>query len=674
MARAKRARSWLSLAGATGGAGRPRAQHHPADTAPDTGTDAAQPGGSPMTIGWSEFADWAGRHRVVLSGLGLIAAQLVWKAFFLGHFFYWQEDFHYLDRALSSGFSWNYLAYPGTGHLIPGPYAIAWILARVSLYDWPLASAVTLVMLAAASLAALRLLRTLFGDRPAILIPLTVYLLTPLTLPDLGYWSSAIESLPLQLATFMALHAHVCYLRTGRLRQAGVAAGWLALGLIFFEKGIVLPLLLFAVTSAFFVDGRWLAAARRALISFWRAWVIYAAVLVAYLVVLVLQLQTATVGPGLPGSYRNALVFMSDLVRDTLLPGAVGGPWQWFPSGALAYSAPPGGLLWLSWIVSAGIVAASIWSREHAWRAWLILGGWVFAADMVPVLLGRVRQLNGALLGVETRYVADAAPVLVICLGLAFWPVVGQRDSRRTRHMQEVSGQVVTAATAGVIGAFVIGSLWSVQAYENATTSAPARVYIADARAALAAAPRGTVIVDQQVPASVVEGILGRYSYTSVVAGAMARGKPPGQLRWIRHPAGTFDHLMALGPDGRLVQAVVVGVASSPMSAGQACWPPSRVGRIVIPLRSVAVNPGLLRIGYAAVAAYPVTVSFAGQLQAFNLLPGVHSGYLLVKGSASRIIVTGAGAFGQLCIGDAEAGQLLPSGSGPAIPAVPEPG
>ncbi len=674
MAPAKRARSWLSLARATGGAEQPEAPQRPAGSATDTATDTVQPGDSATAIEWSELAEWADRHRIVLSGLVLVAAQLVWKAFFLGHFFYWQEDFRYLDRALGSGFSWSYLTDAGAGHLIPGPYAIAWILARVSLYDWPLAAAVTLVMLAAASLAALRLLRTLFGDRPAILIPLTVYLLTPLTLPDLGYWSSAIESLPLQLATFMALNAHVCYLRTGRLKHAGVAAGWLAVGLIFFEKGIVLPLLLFAVTSAFFVGGRWLAAAHRALISYWRAWVIYGAVLAAYLVVLTVRLQAATVGPGLPGSYRNAIAFVSGLVRDTLLPGALGGPWQWFPSGALAYSAPPGVLLWLSAIVSACIVAASIWSREHAWRAWLILAGWVFAADMVPVLLGRVRQLSGAALGLETRYVADAVPVLVICLGLAFWPVVGQRDSRRTARQRDGSGQAVTAATAGVVGAFVIGSLWSAQAYENATTSVPARVYIADARAALAAAPRGTVIVDQQVPANVVQGVLGRYSYASVVVGAMARGEPPGRLRWIRHPDGTFDHLMALGQDGRLFQAVVVGVPSSPLSAGLACWPPSRDGKIVIPLRSAAVNPGELRIGYAAVAAYRVTVSFAGRPREFSLLPGVHSGYLRVQGRASRIIVFGAGGLGQLCIGDAEAGPLLPSGSGPAIPAFPEPG
>ena len=134
-------------------------------------------------------------------------------------------------------------------------------MARISLYNWALASAVSLVLLAAAGLAAFRLLRTLFGNRPAILIPLAVYLLIPLTMPDLGWWSSAIESLPLQIATFMALNAQVHYVRTGRFRHAVAAAAWVVFGLIFFEKAMVLPALLFAVSSGFLIDGRWWRAA-----------------------------------------------------------------------------------------------------------------------------------------------------------------------------------------------------------------------------------------------------------------------------------------------------------------------------------------------------------------------------------------------------------------------------
>jgi hypothetical protein len=632
-----------------------------------------QPGDAGSVVGWLEVADWIRRHWVVLVGLVMIAAQLVWKAFFLNHFFFWQDDFHDLDLGLDHGFNWGYLVHMGSGHLIPGVYALSWVLARMGLYDWALASGLTLLILAAASLAALRLLRTLFGARPAILVPLAVYLITPLTLPDLGWWSSAVESLPLQLATFMALNSHVWYVRSSRFRHAVAAAIWLAVGMIFFEKGVVLPLLLFAVTSAFFVDGRWVAALARCLAAYWRAWLLYAAVLGGYVALVAVQLHTSSAKPGVPGPYRDVLTFMNELLKNTFVPGALGGPWQWFPSGALAYSAPPAGLEWLSWIVAAAVVVASIWNRKYAWRAWAILAGWLVAADMAPVAIGRIKVLSGAVLGLETRYVADAVPVLAICLGLAFWPVTGRPDTRRFRREPARNSQFVTAAAGAVLGAFILGSLWSAQAYQSATTSASARAFITNARAALSAAPHGTVIVDQQVPATLTFGTFGLYSYASKVVGEMARGVRASRLRWTRRPVGNIDHLMVFGPDGRLRLAAPYGAIGRP-PAGHACWPQTG-HKVTVRLARQATVSGTstLHIAYLAAATGPAKVSFAGQTQPLELRRGLHNTYLTVQGSGSSFVVRGLGS-NRLCIGGASVGVLLPLNSGGAIPPVPAAG
>jgi hypothetical protein len=645
----------------------------------------AVPAGSPdvtVIYGLPLITTWVHRHRVTLGGLGLIAAQLVWKAFFLNHFFFSQDDFRILDRALDHGFTWGYLVDMSSGHLIPGPAALAWVLARIAIYDWALATGVTLLILAAASLAAFRLLRTLFGDRPGILVPLAVYLITPLTLPDLGWWSSAIQSLPLQLATFMALTAHVWYMRTGRYRHVAAAAAWLAVGMLFFEKGMALPLLLFAVSSAFFADGRWLTAAWRCAVRDWKAWVTYAAVLGAYIVLLASQVHSSATRPGAPGPYRNVLSFMSGLVKDTFLPGAVGGPWQWYPSatGAIAFSAPPAVLRWLSWFVCAAVVAVSIWNRKHAWRAWAILAGWIVVADMVPVAIGQIKELSGALLGLETRYVADAAPVLAICIGLAFLPVLGRPDNRRPRHATaRRNDQLAPATTAAVLGAFVIGSLWSAQAYQGATNTAAARAFITTARAALGAAPYGTVIVDQQVPQALTVGAFGRYSYASKVAGEMVHGVPPSQLRFTRQPRGTIDMLMVFGQDGRLHPAAVVGAASVPLPAKQKCWPGSGRGKrtVVVLLSSAVSNASMLRFAYynyvPGTKAVSVDVRFAGQSMRLRLAPGLHNAYFPVLAGAGSFTVSGLGPK-QLCLGDAAAGALLPSSGGPTIPPSPASG
>src|SRR5713101_477876 len=152
------------------------------------------------------------QRRVLLGGLSLIVVSLLWRIQFLSHLYFRVDDFIDLDKAIKSPFDWAYLTYNGVGHLIIGVRAVGWLLARTTLYNWGLDSAIDLILVGLAGLAALRMLRNMFGERPAILIPLGVYLFCPLTMPGLGEWSSALEAIPLQLAAFMAVDAQVRYL------------------------------------------------------------------------------------------------------------------------------------------------------------------------------------------------------------------------------------------------------------------------------------------------------------------------------------------------------------------------------------------------------------------------------------------------------------------------------
>ena len=110
-------------------------------------------------------------HGVTLACAVVILASLVWKAEFISHFYFRQDDFKIYDMARSSGLSWSFLTQGDSGHLFPGVFAVTWVLARVAFYNWPTATAVNLIFIAAASLAAWRLLRTLFGNRIEIVIP-----------------------------------------------------------------------------------------------------------------------------------------------------------------------------------------------------------------------------------------------------------------------------------------------------------------------------------------------------------------------------------------------------------------------------------------------------------------------------------------------------------------------
>ncbi len=622
-------------------------------------------------IDWPELATWAGNRGVVILGLALIAAQLIWKSFFISNYFFWQDDFHFLELGLGHSFSWSYLTFVGAGHLFPGVYAIVWVVARIALYNWAFASAITVIMLAAAGLAALRLLRTLFGDRPAILVLLLVYLLCPLTMLDLRWWSAAIELLPLQIAVFMALNAQVHYVRTGRFRHAVAAAAWLVFGLLFFEKALILPLLLLGITSGFLMEGPWPRAIGRCLIRYWKSWLLEALILAVYAVVFAQALRTSTVQPAISGA-AGVFTFTWELLKNTFVPGAIGGPWQWLPTEDAQYAsaAPPAALACLALIVAAAVIIASIALRSYAWRAWGILAGWLVAADVTPVLLGRVMDMGPGALALQTRYVSDAVPILVICLGLAFLPPAGQPDNRR-RAAVLTGTQAGRLAAAGLVGAFIIGSVWSIQDLQGTTSGLLTRLYTDNARAAVAEAPAGTVIADSPVPSAIMIGAFGPYADTSRVIGPMEDAAAAARIRWTSRPAGTIDHLMVFGADGRLRMAAIYGQTSAPPAAGRQCHPASR-GRVVATFPGPAdPHTQVLRIAYladSAAAGANMIIRYGSSTHQLSIDPGLHDGYLPVSGSAASVTISSPAIRG-LCVGDVQAGIIVPSPTGLVIPA-----
>ena len=135
----------------------------------------------------------------------------------------------------------------------------------------------------------------------------------------------------------------------------------------------------------------------------------------------------------------------------------------------------------------------------------------------------------------------DATPVLALCVGLAFLPTMAG-PSMAGPSMAEPDAvrfqlPAYRQAVLGALGVFLVGSFWSLQAFEslNSPTATAARSYIATARAAVAHAPRGALIVDGPTPASVMDpGIFGLYGNTSFVVGAIARGEPAKHLSWTR--------------------------------------------------------------------------------------------------------------------------------------------
>jgi hypothetical protein len=334
-----------------------------------------------------DSAEWLRANWITVAAVVGLVLELWWRAGMLADSYFQQNDFSLLYRAAASKLGPGYLLTPSDGQVAPAGRAVIWLEARAGIYNWGLASAITLIMLGLAALALLRLLRTLFGDKPGILVPYALCLATPLVVPGLTWWSAAISWLPLQIATFMAVSAHVRYIRTSRFRHAVAAACWMAAGVLFMGKGVLTPLLLLALTSAFLIPGLWGASLLKALRQYWRGWLAYAVVIAAYLALDLSQVIGSGFAPRLMTT-GPALSFASALVRIGLVPAMFGGPWRWLSTGSSAAAAHLAVLTGLSWLGAVAAVGASVWFRRRAWRAWAILVAWLVIADIVPVVLG----------------------------------------------------------------------------------------------------------------------------------------------------------------------------------------------------------------------------------------------------------------------------------------------
>ena len=662
---------------------------------------------------WSDLrsaASWLRRHAVGLGATVMIVLELAWKAQFLSTLYFTQDDFAVLELAVEHSFNWSYLTFIGSEHLNIGLRAIAWVMVRVSTpYNWGVASVVTLAFVAAASYAAFRLLRNLFGPRPMILVLLAIYLLSPLTIPDLGSWTTAAESVPLQLAILMALNSHVTYVRTGRWWHLVFAVFWIAFGLAFFEKGLVLPVLLFAVTAAFLTDRRTLLAGiLRSLVKYWPAWAIYIALDVGYTILLIISLHTSGAEPQSPTSASAVLSLFGGVMKESFLPGALGGPWQWLPAPDSSFSlaAPPTVLAWVSVVVAVVVIVASVLVRRIAWRAWAILVMWIALADVLPLVIGRLFVFSAGLLALQTRYVADAMPVLMVCLGLVFLPLVMARPRRaevpvtqttatvlapgrqaysrpaapqapgpqvamsgHRRQPEREAIQAVRMFGAVLLGLFLFGSIWSVQAYENVTNGDIAKTYIANARSAVQLAPPHTRVLDVGVPNDILEGLFGSINMQSRVIGDDVSNKLDKKLIWISKPQGTIDGLRMFADNGQMVVAQVLGASSLPAPA--TCWP-TKNHQIVVQL--FALSPPIttmVRLGYiySGSVSGQIEVTFGSSEKTITVKPGLHSAYAALTGEASEISVRNLGP-GKICIGDAQAGNLAPATSGPVLPPI----
>ncbi|MBY0441209.1 MAG: hypothetical protein K2Q25_03595 [Mycobacteriaceae bacterium] len=585
-------------------------------------------------------------RRVAIAAAGLIATQLLIRTVLAGSgYFYW-DDVILIGRAGSYGLlSPSYLFDDHDGHVMPGAFLLAGAIIHLAPLNWvgPAISLVVLQLLA--SLAMLRALYLILGWRPAMLVPLTFALFTPLALPGFAWWSAALNSLPMLAALAWVCGDAIQLFRTGNQRYATTGVCAYLGGLVFFEKAAVIPFVAFAVAVLLgYVqnDQSPLRAVWRAGIRLWVAsLMLTAAWAVVYLMVVDQR------------RWSSDLPMTVDLLRRSIthgiVPGLAGGPWvwaRWAPS--CPWATPPPAVLVLGWLVLIAALTISLIRKKRIGLLWLVAAGYSVACQ-APIYLMRSSRFTALELAQTLRYLPDLVVVVALLMAVGCcapdrWP-----DARPARQR--------TAAIVGVTVLYVASSWYSTATFLSSWRDNPTQQYLQNARTDLAAAHRAAPapLLDQEIDPLVLQRVAWPQNLASKLF-ALLPERPEF--------ASATTQLRMLDRTGRLVNAQVSWVRWI------AVGPTPRCGYLVQPdqpVRMVLDGPLLpadwtAELNYLANTDGSMTLSLSdGPQNKVAVHPGLNRVYVRLPGAGDAITVRADTAALALCIAAGPVGFVTPA-------------
>ncbi len=586
---------------------------------------------------------------IVGTGLAMVFVQLLIRAWALFPSWFYLDDYNLLLDAQGHRLDLGYLVEPYNSHLMPGGRLIAWIVAQSGQLDWGLAAALTLLLQAFASLAALWMMTTLFGVRRWTLAPLALYLFSAMTIPAMMWWTAGLNQVFLQCAFFLAVGAWVLHLRTHRRRWLALTVLAVLLGLFFYVKALLIFPVLVYLALAYFTSGSLRHRFSTFLRGYWLAAIAGAASLALYLGYYLYAVEA----PFTKSSASLVAQIADTMVGTAFAAATVGGPWRWAAlAPPNAFASPPAFAVHLSWVFIVLVVLYGALRRHGTLRAWGLLA--LYLAGLLFLLVNSRAPVYGPIIGLEYRYLTDAACALALCVGLAFLPLRGALEPSRARAEPllkvRIPARVVVALVVAVCLSGVVTSIRYVHIWhtENASDSFMHNL-AADLRA------QGDVdLADQNLPDEVIPGIFAPDNAVSRIVPLLSRRASFPD---------TSPRLGVVAADGTIHQALIgPGVVSAPGPLLDCGWLVRQDGR-TIPLTAEAFDfTWWLRVGYISSANSPVTVTAGSSEVQTEVDAGLNSLFVKVEGSFDSVRIDGLDPGVTLCVDTVEVGQPVPGG------------
>lgn len=537
---------------------------------------------------------------VTLGALTILLLQLVIRSI-LGHNGYFSlDDFvFYTNASKSDLWDHDFLLTPYNGHLMPGAFAWVWISTKLAPLDFNVVFATMMALQLVAGLLMWRLLRLMFGNRPAILVPLAVFAFATITLPASWWWAAAINQQPQQITMILVLIFHMHFVRSGRWPWAIGAAISLAIGLVFFEKTAMVVPFVGLLTWFFLSEGGILGSLWTALRRYWVIWVAYLAALIPFSAYYVTHVPSQARAE----TTTESLVELFDsMVRQAVVPGLVGGPWRWSDTGVVDSNADPHPLAQLvAFAIVGAVIAASVMISRTALKAWALAAIYV-AVLTVLLTVARGSVIGGIVIGSEYRYLTEFCLVVAVCGAMAFLPMTfspwWRDDSKHAPTHDQIPQEIYGLQTSVLAGAAVVGlivsSTYSAYLFSERWTDNPARTYVSNADRTMKDLGADDRIYNGVVPTKVVWKLLYPANLPTSILGPLGLKATPLKQ------GETTSKLKQFGANGTLEAARVTGVGTSRFDTKD-CLIDVHSKPIVVPLTSVVFDwPWVLQIEYVA--------------------------------------------------------------------------
>lgn len=560
-------------------------------------------------------------------GTPLIALRIalrVWVS--IGAYFH-MDDWFYLVDSSQQDFG-SYITQIYNGHLMPLGFSVVWILQSMWPAEWGAAAAFVIAMDTLAIVFFVLLLRRAFRPSRWLLVPLAVGLFAPMWATTAVWYASALQMVPLTAALYATVYYLVIHHQTGRYRWLVLSVIAYGIGLAFWEKTLLVTIVVAFVSVGFFTDGRLLRRVRSA----WAVLLAFALASLAYIGVYVSALAGQEPLDDSPSLSDFGSVAYTGVV-EVLIPTLFGGTWN-APSGGVV-GVPDPAPWWASMLMLeaalAVVVATILRHRVRAVWAWSMMVVYV-TVDIALLSLARF-DFFGSLLARDPRYVEDAAPVFALALALATTAVVrgvsgDGTGSPATAALPRLVSQPTTLILCGVLvlnscllTTSLIAQMWRQSAAKSFWGNFQSDVM-----------PLGPVsLIDRKVPEDVMAGLFLERAETSYISQAFEL-----PLQW-NAPA---DRLYVVQDDGHVSRAVLPSPAKSLAGPDGPCGYGVKASSRYIPLDNTLFDwDWVVRMSYLASDDTSVRVSMGDERVDVPLSQGPGEVWFVVQGQGSRVLV-----------------------------------